>query len=156
MIRSLYVIETGELTGLSMDADDALLALNTPPGCAWLDGAHNPQRASVQMVTDDFGTQQPVVVPRMPPRPADNDYQTWTWDEAAGGWIAVPTLLARQATARHERDLRMLASDWVTLRAFRTGQPIPPDWAAYMQALADVTLQPGFPDAIDWPTPPSA
>jgi hypothetical protein len=55
-----------------------------------------------------------------------------------------------------ERDRRMAESDWVTLRALRTGQPIPSDWAAYMQALADLPQQPGFPESITWPTPPTS
>jgi hypothetical protein len=50
----------------------------------------------------------------------------------------------------------MAESDWVTLRALRTGQPIPSDWAAYMQALADLPQQPGFPESITWPTPPTS
>lgn len=40
---------------------------------------------------------------------------------------------------RKERDARMREVDWVTLRAMRTGEPIPKEWADYMQALADIT-----------------
>lgn len=39
---------------------------------------------------------------------------------------------------RIERDLLFKECDWVTLRAARTGQPVSPEWAAYMQALADL------------------
>jgi hypothetical protein len=92
--RSLYVVETGELTGLSMTGDAALLALNTPAGHAWVSGAHDCRRFVVRLVTDDHGEQQPVVDPRTPARPADNDYQTWAWDDAAGDWRAAPTLAA--------------------------------------------------------------
>jgi hypothetical protein len=42
---------------------------------------------------------------------------------------------------RQLRDDRMREVDWVTLRAARTGEPIPQDWLDYMQALADITDQ---------------
>jgi hypothetical protein len=42
---------------------------------------------------------------------------------------------------RQLRDERMREVDWVTLRAARTGEPIPQDWKDYMQALADITDQ---------------
>lgn len=44
---------------------------------------------------------------------------------------------------RQLRDERMREVDWVTLRAARTGEPIPQEWLDYMQALADITDQVG-------------
>lgn len=69
-------------------------------------------------------------------------------------WHDPRTVDERASDARADRDRRMDATIGVTLKAFRTGQPIPADWAAYMQALADVPQQAEFPDAIAWPTPP--
>ena len=40
---------------------------------------------------------------------------------------------------RRQRDARLREVDWVTLRAMRTGEPIPQEWKDYMQALADIT-----------------
>jgi hypothetical protein len=40
---------------------------------------------------------------------------------------------------RRERDIRMKEVDWVTLRAMRTGEPIPQEWKDYMEALANIT-----------------
>lgn len=40
---------------------------------------------------------------------------------------------------RRFRDARLREVDWVTLRAVRTGEPIPQEWKDYMQALADIT-----------------
>lgn len=40
---------------------------------------------------------------------------------------------------RKQRDARMREVDWVTLRAMRTGEPIPDEWKEYMQTLADIT-----------------
>jgi len=61
---------------------------------------------------------------------------------------------------RAERDLRMKAVDWVTLRSVRTGEPIPQEWRDYMQALADITetqtpvIGAGRLVIVDWPTRP--
>ena len=44
---------------------------------------------------------------------------------------------------RQLRDERMREVDWVTLRAARTGEPVPQEWRDYMQALADITDQVG-------------
>lgn len=60
---------------------------------------------------------------------------------------------------RQERDLRMKAVDWVTLKAVRTGEPMSQEWRAYMQALADITEQTPVIGAdrilqVNWPTRP--
>jgi len=39
---------------------------------------------------------------------------------------------------RIERNRRLAEVDYITLRAYRQGVPVPADWAAYMQALADL------------------
>jgi hypothetical protein len=91
-----------------------------------------------------------------PPRPADTPDCSWDWSEAECKWLRIPTVASLARAVRAERDARMAAADWVTLRAVRTGQPVPPDWAAYLQALADVPAQPGFPATVVWPEPPAA
>lgn len=64
---------------------------------------------------------------------------------------------------RIERNRRLAETDWITLRAYRTGQPVPADWAAYQQALADLptTAEPKLNsayeldlDSVVWPTKP--
>ena len=61
---------------------------------------------------------------------------------------------------RKQRDARMREVDWVTLRAMRTGEPIPQEWKDYMQALADITEThtPVFVDGalinVPWPERP--
>jgi len=78
----------------------------------------------------------------------------WRWETAAQRWqaVATPAALARDIRARRAKLLN--ACDWVVSRAAEAGQPVPPEWAAYRQALRDVPLQPGFPDAIEWPALP--
>lgn len=58
--------------------------------------------------------------------------------------------------ARILRNQKLAATDWVVTRAMDTGTPVPTQWAEYRQALRDVTQQPGFPNDIVWPVPPSA
>jgi hypothetical protein len=61
---------------------------------------------------------------------------------------------------RRQRDARMREVDWVTLRAARTGEPVPQDWQDYMQALADITknstprLVDGVLIGVEWPARP--
>lgn len=40
---------------------------------------------------------------------------------------------------RVERDRLLNECDWVTARAVEQGQPVPAEWAAYRQALRDIT-----------------
>jgi hypothetical protein len=62
---------------------------------------------------------------------------------------------------RQLRDERMREVDWVSLRAMRTGEPVPQKWKDYMQALADITDQVGNATlsgreifGINWPERP--
>lgn len=95
------------------------------------------------------------VVDYRPPAPPDDELRTWAWDETTKRWRSTPTTAAIAAEVRAERYRRMTAADWVTLRAVRTGTAVPAEWAAYLQALADVPDQAGFPHTVEWPTIPS-
>lgn len=96
-----------------------------------------------------------LIEPWQPPAPSDDEWQTWSWEPAVERWVPTQTPAAVARYVRAERSRRMVAADWVTLRAMRTGTVIPTDWAAYLQALADLPAQPGFPLTVDWPTPPT-
>ena len=68
----------------------------------------------------------------------------------------VSRLIAEQPAkeARGERDRLLSESDWVTIRATDTGNPVPTEWQTYRQALRDITEQTGFPENIEWPSKP--
>ena len=53
---------------------------------------------------------------------------------------------------RKRRNELLQQSDWTQL----PDVPIETreQWAAYRQALRDVTQQPGFPNDVEWPEPP--
>lgn len=74
------------------------------------------------------------------------------WDNTTMSWVMQPG--AAWAAVRFRRDMLLSASDWRVSRAVEQGVPLDPAWAAYRQALRDVTLQPD-PDAVVWPTPPA-
>jgi hypothetical protein len=54
---------------------------------------------------------------------------------------------------RATRDGLLVASDWTQLPDAPVDSAA---WAAYRQALRDLTDQPGFPDTLSWPVPPGA
>lgn len=82
-----------------------------------------------------------------PAPPGDN----YRFDIALERWV-YDTAPAAEA-AREQRARLLLASDWTQLPDVPlTTKTL---WAAYRQALRDVTAQPGFPTEVTWPTPPT-
>ena len=79
--------------------------------------------------------------------------------DANGYPVAVdppPPTDAELATAiRAERDTRITSSDWTQLPDVPLTAAQKSDWAAYRQALRDVTAQPTFPQSVTWPVPPA-
>lgn len=78
-----------------------------------------------------------------------------SWDD--GQWIVTEDDDARRlddfsASVRQQRDVLLTQSDWTQLE----DSPLKDDaeWLSYRQALRDITLQPGFPENIDWPEQP--
>ena len=55
---------------------------------------------------------------------------------------------------RNERDEKLTATDWRVIKMLESGQLQDFAWAAYRQALRDITNQPGFPWDIQWPLQP--
>lgn len=58
---------------------------------------------------------------------------------------------AQAASVRAERNAKLAASDWTQVIDAPVDQAA---WAAYRQALRDISSQEGFPWNIDWPTMP--
>lgn len=57
----------------------------------------------------------------------------------------------KASSVRSERNDKLRASDWTQVADAHVNQAT---WAAYRQALRDITAQAGFPWAIDWPIQP--
>ena len=70
--------------------------------------------------------------------------------------IEVERLERASESARNQRDRLLAESDWVTIRATDTGDPVPTEWLDYRQALRDIPEQTGFPEEIEWPQEPES
>lgn len=74
-------------------------------------------------------------------------WQTWTLEPA-------PALIVDPADVRADRDARLAASDWTQLADVPLSSDQRAAWAAYRQALREVTDQAGFPGDVAWPSAP--
>ncbi|UZP67703.1 phage tail assembly chaperone [Desulfovibrio mangrovi] len=70
--------------------------------------------------------------------------------QADGTWGADP------AAVRAERDSLLAACDFTQLTDAPLSAEAKAAWAAYRQALRDITLQAGFPNNVEWPARPDA
>jgi hypothetical protein len=86
---------------------------------------------------------------RLPEPPEGEGAQ---WDESALKWS---TRIQRSEEARARRQAALAASDWTQMPDVEMGPAQAAAWRAYRKALRDVTDQPGFPDSIQWPEPPT-
>jgi len=59
----------------------------------------------------------------------------------------------KAAQLRARRDAELARSDWRVIKSVETSTPVATDWAAYRQALRDISNQTGFPN-IDLPKAP--
>lgn len=93
----------------------------------------------------------------VPPVVAEGLRPRWTGEAWAVEVIpavepVLPTDEELIAAARRRRDILLKRCDFTQL------PDAPGDtaaWAAYRQALRDITAQAGFPAAIEWPVPPA-
>ena len=67
---------------------------------------------------------------------------------AATGWTLDVVLVAAQ------RNRLLVASDWASLPDVPMTPEKRSEWAAYRQALRDITDQPGYPLEVVWPVQP--
>jgi hypothetical protein len=77
--------------------------------------------------------------------------QTWKVSPATSEQVAERTAV-QAADIRAERNVRLVACDWTQLPDAPVDSAA---WAAYRQALRDVTGQSGFPWAVTWPSEPN-
>ena len=86
-------------------------------------------------------------VQAMPPKPEGY----YAWDYTARAWVPDP--VHADLEARQRRYALLLESDWTQLPDVPLATK--DAWAAYRQALRDLTDQPGYPLTIEWPARPS-
>ena len=57
-------------------------------------------------------------------------------------------------SVRTQRDAKLAETDWMVIKSAETGVALATEWAAYRQALRDITGQEGFPNEVTWPVEP--
>jgi len=81
--------------------------------------------------------------------------QVWEVADATADEIAQRNEQAA-VLIRSQRDALLTATDWLVIKAQETGGSISVEWAAYRQALRDITTHANFPhlEEADWPVKP--
>jgi hypothetical protein len=72
----------------------------------------------------------------------------WAAEQAA--WAAGADS-RKAAEVRSERSAKLAATDWTQITDATADKAL---WAAYRQALRDITAQSGFPNNVVWPDAP--
>ncbi len=114
---SLYNTESGAFTGARIVCEPSLLAINPPPaGHAWMQGAHSPYTARVELVAGDRGYLVPEVVVQAPALPPETAWASWVWDPVAEEPRPVPKLPLRQEGAKQPLLERLAELDKLVAR----------------------------------------
>lgn len=109
---SFYILDGGLLTGHTYTGP--LEFLSVPEGQGVVDGQYSMSRYKVSQADDGFGGLTPVVVPRIPDKPADTDLIAWSWSEQADNWVSEPTLDGAKDTK------------WAAIKAARAAAEVAP------------------------------
>lgn len=75
----------------------------------------------------------------------------WVFEEIIVDVEPEPEPIAEEVVVRGERDDLLQGSDWTQVADAPVDQAA---WAAYRQALRDITQQDGFPHEVVWPEKP--
>jgi hypothetical protein len=106
-------------------------------------------RQGVRQIEDKWYTKY-VLGPIFTDRPATDTEPAQTAAEQEAAYKAVKD--AEQAVnVRQQRTEKLKDSDWTQIADSPVDKTA---WAAYRQALRDITAQAGFPWTIDWPAQP--
>lgn len=143
----IYNVQNGNITRWGIDPNPDR---QVRPGEALLPDPAQVTDPRLQRVVDGE------VVAWQPPAPPADEWQTWLWSDTLSRWVSQPTAAGLARDVRAERNRRADAYNGVVARAYRLGEPIPAAVATYLQALADVPQQPGFPSTVTWPEEPAA
>ena len=75
------------------------------------------------------------------------------WAPEIGKWVDARSVEQAWSDVRKDRDARLAGTDWTQLPDVPLSTK--EAWAAYRQALRDITEQPGFPHDVQWPQEPA-
>lgn len=93
------------------------------------------------------------IVPGMPVKQDEVWVQSWDLVDLTDAELK--DISDNQAlNIRRQRDVLLQESDLSILKAYEQGIPAPAELVEYRQKLRDITLQPGFPQQVEWPIKP--
>lgn len=61
---------------------------------------------------------------------------------------------AAMSSLRVQRDAKLAASDWIVVKSYEAGEPVPQSWIDYRQALRDLPATTQDPFNPVWPSEP--
>ena len=111
------------------------------------------QRSGVEQQSDGKWYTKYILGPVFTDRIATEDKPAQTAAEQEAFYKAVKDA-EQSKNVRTSRDSKLAESDWRVIKAVELSTAVPIEWAAYRQALRDITTQAGFPWTIDWPKQP--
>ena len=137
MSHTIFSTATGQITRVvSVPIGMVSMQLQGPDE-DWIEGNYPDDKFYIDGFT-------PVAIPERPSEHHVFNRQTKQWEDPRTHQTQWPVV-------RAERDAKLAASDWTQLPDVPLATK--EAWAAYRQALRDVTLQ-SDPFAIDWPVAP--
>ena len=111
------------------------------------------QRSGIEQQSDGKWYTKNILGPVFTDRAAEGDRPAQTAAEQEAAYKAMKDA-EQAASVRSSRDSTLAQSDWRVIKAVELSTAVPIEWAAYRQALRDVTAQTGFPWTITWPEQP--
>lgn len=78
------------------------------------------------------------------------------WLLTEKGFVPPPPVTRTADEVRAERNARLAACDWTQLQDADLTKEQQEAWQLYRASLRAVPSQPGFPEKVTWPTPPSS
>ena len=110
---------------------------------------------SIDSIVLQEGEQAIEILIPIPHKPIETSTEKFVFDKIIWDWVDIIPLedkkIIQWSIVRNQRDRLLQASDWTQLPDVPLATK--EAWAAYRQALRDVTLQPD-PFNIIWPQPP--
>lgn len=138
MIVTIFRKSTGQILRIANIPVEMVSIQLTSPDEGWIEGQYPGNQFYIENLT---------AVP-IPPQPSDHH----EFDYATKQWVDTRTVESEAAKVRWKRDALLAASDWTQLPDVPLATK--EAWAAYRQALRDITDQPGFPFDVVWPQAP--
>ncbi len=147
-----YQINTGEIVASGTSITD-VLPFVVFEGNDYLEGyGSNSSHYVLNSTIIDYTDEQKNTKLRKP------NYNC-NWSNTTFEWVDARTLEQQNTDAENlvnsKRNILLLDSDWIIVRALDQGTPIPTDWQTYRQQLRDISQQSGYPLNVIWPTPPN-